>query len=125
MKYNKKGNKVQGSLLLIRHTDEGNYRIKSNALYGLALGEFEGEGQNIGWASFSGKCTYQEPDWLEPEGNHEFLVYVEDWGDPGIGLDKIWIDVDGDDGKLSLGPQAEDDWVFLDGGNIVVPHTPN
>jgi hypothetical protein len=125
MKYNKKGIKVQGSLLLIRHTEEGNYRIKSNALYGLALGEIEEVNGYVGWASFSGKCTYQEPDWIEPEGNHEFLVYVEDWGDPGSGLDKFWIDVNDDDGNLSLGPDAVNDWILLNGGNIVVPHTPN
>ena len=125
MKYTKKGNKVQGSLLLIRHTDEGNYRIKSNALYGLALGEVDEAGEFIGWASFSGKCTYEEPGWVEPEGNHEFLVYVEDWGDPGAGLDRLWIDVSDDQNYLSLGLNSENNSVLLDGGNIVVPHTPN
>jgi hypothetical protein len=125
MKYNKKGNKVQGSLLLIRHTEQGNFRIKSNALDGLALGEFDEAGKYIGWASFSGKCTYQEPDWIEPEGNHDFLVYVEDWGDPGVGLDKFWIDVSDDQDSLSLGTDAVQDWILLNGGNIVVPHTPN
>jgi hypothetical protein len=56
MKYNKKGNKVQGSLFLIRHTAEGNYQVKSNALFGLALNKFDA-GQYVGLASFSGKCT--------------------------------------------------------------------
>ena len=40
MKYNKKATKMQGSLLLIRHTADGpKYRVKCNALDGLALGE--------------------------------------------------------------------------------------
>jgi hypothetical protein len=122
MKYNKKGNKVQGSLLLIRHTGAGNYRIKSNALYGLALGEFTQNGSVIGWASFSGKCTYQVPSWDEPEGNHEFLVYVEDRGEPGAGIDKFWIEVQDDGGHLSLNTPVAGNLVTLDGGNVVVPH---
>jgi hypothetical protein len=61
MKYNKKGIKVQGNLLLIRHFGDDNiYRIRSNALYGLALGE----DKDYGWATFSGKATYLELDWL-------------------------------------------------------------
>lgn len=60
----------------------------------------------------------------EPEGNHEFLIYVEDWGDPGVGIDRFWIDVSDDGGNLSLGSDTEDDWVLLDGRNIVVPQKP-
>lgn len=42
---------VQGSLLLIRHLPDGSiYRVKSNALYGLAL---SGPEAAFGWASFS------------------------------------------------------------------------
>ena len=53
-----KNKKVQGSLLLIRHLADGTiYRVKSNALYGLAIGEME----DGGWASLSGKATYLEP----------------------------------------------------------------
>ncbi|MBW6516875.1 MAG: cadherin-like domain-containing protein, partial [ANME-2 cluster archaeon] len=38
MKYNKKGTNIQGNLLLVRHLPDGTiYRVKSNALYGLAL----------------------------------------------------------------------------------------
>jgi len=56
MKYNKKGEKVKGNLLLIRHLPDGTiYRVKSNALYGLALGESPDPA--FGWASFSGKST--------------------------------------------------------------------
>ena len=62
---------------------------------------------------------------LQPEGNHDFLVYVEDWGDPGAALDMFWIDVSDDNDNLSLGPDTPNDWVLLDGGNIMVPHTPN
>jgi hypothetical protein len=55
MKYNKKGQKVRGNLLLISHLPDGTkYRVKSNALYGLALGETTRDGETCGWASFSG-----------------------------------------------------------------------
>jgi hypothetical protein len=92
MKYNKKGEKVKGSLLLIRHLPDGSiYRVKSNALYGLALGESPDSA--FGWASSSGKSTYLEPGWSEPEGNYEFLVYVEDRNEPGTGSDRFWIEV--------------------------------
>jgi hypothetical protein len=92
MKYNKKGQKVKGSLLLIRHLPDGTvYRVKSNALYGLALGE--DPSVPFVWASFSGKSTYLQPDWEEPVGNHEFLAYVEDHNEPGTGVDRFWIEV--------------------------------
>jgi len=45
-------------------------------------------------------------------------------GDPGVGIDRFWIDVSDDGGNLSLGSDTEDDWVLLDGDNIVVPQTP-
>jgi len=118
METNKKGSNVKGSLFLVRHVaDGGTYRVKSNALYGLAVVDKT--------ASFSGKSTYQEPSWSEPVGNYEFVVYVEDNGEPGTGRDRFWIDVSDDSDHLSLGPDAQDSWVLLDGGNIVVPHTPN
>jgi hypothetical protein len=120
MKYNKKGNKVKGSLLLIRHAAPGEkYRVKSNALYGLALGE----GDGFGWASFSGKAIYMEPGWPEPEGNHTFIVYVEDHGQSG---DQIWIEVQDKDGNvigvMSLNREAVDNHVPIERGNIIVPH---
>jgi hypothetical protein len=123
MKYNKKGTNVKGSLLLIRHTAEGNYRVKSNALYGLALGE-SGD-PAFGWASFSGKTTYLEPGWSEPVGNYVFLVYVEDHGVPGAGVDRFWIEVldkQRNAATLSMARDAFDHAEGLDGGNIVVPH---
>lgn len=123
MKYNKKGAKVQGSLLLVRHLSDGTiYRVKSNALYGLSIGEDD----TYGWASFSGKATYREPEWLEPVGNHEFIVYVEDRNEPGNGADRFWIKVKGQDGKpidaMSLNDPSVDNTISLSGGNIVVPH---
>ncbi len=123
MKYNKKGQKVQGSFLLIRHLAGGEkFRVKSNALYGLALGE----GTDFGWASFSGKATYLEPGWQEPIGNHRFVVYVEDYGEPGAGLDHIWIEVLDKDSVVipvsSMERPATDHTETLEGGNIVVPH---
>jgi hypothetical protein len=118
MKYNKKATNIQGSLLLIRHLEnDAIYRVKSNVLYGLALGE--DRNVPMGWASFSGKCTYKEWDWTDPIGNYEFLVYVEDRNEPGTGVDRFWIEViDG----LALERPANESAVEIRGGNLVVPH---
>lgn len=126
MKYNKKGKKVQGSLLLIRHLADGTiYRIKSNSLYGLALGEAGGS-DKYGWASFSGKATYKEPGWPDPVGNYEFITYVEDLNEPGKGYDQFWIEVYDKDRNtvtdMSMNSPVSANTVTLDGGNIVVPH---
>jgi hypothetical protein len=125
MKYNKKATKVQGSLLLIRHLPDGSiYRLKSNALEGLALGD---EG-TYGWATFSGKATYLGQGMIEAEGNHTFIAYVEDHGQPGAGVDRFWFEVQDKDGAvvsdLSMDPAAADNAETIDGGNIVVPHRP-
>jgi hypothetical protein len=134
MKYNKKGNKVQGSALVMRHTVEavgpyclkaGNYKVKSNALYGLALGEVPEE---YGWASFAGKATYKEPN-LDTEGNHLFFIYAEDHGEQGCNQDpsdRFWVEVwDKDDMVvLTLGGDAQNDAVDIECGNIYAPHTP-
>jgi hypothetical protein len=118
MKYLKNGKNVQGNLLLIRHLEDGtSYRVKSNALYGLALGE--DSTVPMGWASFSGKATYQEPGWPEPIGNYEFTVYVEDRNEPGSGVDRLWIEVSG---GLALPRNAIDNALNIEGGNLVVPH---
>jgi hypothetical protein len=126
MKYNKKGSNVKGNLLLIRHLpDDAKYRIKSNALYGLALGKAGGS-EPYGWASFSGKATYLAPGMIEAEGNHEFTAYVEDRSQPGAGADRFWIQVRDRDGsviaELSLSPDASTNATTISGGNIVVPY---
>jgi hypothetical protein len=125
MKYNKKATNIKGSFLMIRHMPDGSiYRIKSNALYGLALGDVPAE--NFGWASFSGKATYKEPSWPDPIGNHEFVTYVEDQNEPGDGLDQIWVEVHDKDGmvivNMSMERLAHEHCVGIEGGNLVVPH---
>jgi hypothetical protein len=127
MKYNKKATNIKGNLLLVRHLQDGTiYRVKSNALNGLALGESEDDGETYGWASFSGKATYLEPGWPEPVGNHEFIVYVEDHTEPGKGLDRFWIKVKDQNRNvidlMSMADLAENNAVELNGGNIVIPH---
>ena len=68
--------------MLIRHLpDDTIYRGKNNALNGLALVVANG----FAWASFSGKNMYKEPDWPESLGDHTFMAYVEDHGEPGAG----------------------------------------
>jgi len=111
MKYNKKRTNVQGSLLVIRHTNDGVYRLKSNQV-------------GFDWATFAGKATYKEPG-EDAIGNYEFVAYVEDHATPGVGADRFWVTADrgGDaaDG-VSIAPDAVDNAVLLTGGNIVVPH---
>lgn len=120
MKYNKKGTKVQGNFLLIRHLADGTkYRVKSNALYGLAIGGDRKAGN--GWASFAGKATYLEPGWDDAMGNHEFVVYVEDHGEPGVD-DVIWLEIHDKDGNVIKTMSMSTPGVTLEGGNIVVPH---
>jgi hypothetical protein len=121
MKYNRRGKKVQGNLLIIRHgTDGTHHRLKSNALDGLALSE----GGDFAWASFTGKATYAAPGWAEPVGNYAFRAYVEDWGEPGTGVDTFWIETRDKDGllvsALSMSTPAEDNAETINGGNVRV-----
>jgi hypothetical protein len=125
MKYNKKGKNLQGNLVVIRHLPDGSiYRLKSNALDGLALGE--DRSVPMGWASVTGKATYLGPSMLEPEGNHAFTLYVEDRDDPGTGPDRFWVEVLDGGGEVAEGLSIDGDpgdmAVDLGGGNIVVPH---
>jgi hypothetical protein len=126
MKYGKNGKNVKGNLLLIRHLADGQkYRIKSNALSGLAVGTSDDSGA-YGWASFSGKATYLEPGMSEPVGNHGFTVYVEDRNEPGSGADRFWITARDQSGSvipgMSLSEPAPGNTVSIQGGNIVAPH---
>jgi hypothetical protein len=122
MKYNGKGNNVRGSLLLIRKQPDGtSYRIRSNAVTGMALGD----GGTFGWTSFDGRSTYQEPGWAEPLGNYEFLVYAEDRGQSGAGADRFWIQLKDKDGNpvaaASMQDGAPANATVISAGNIVVP----
>ena len=127
MKYNKNHTNIRGSFLLIRHIDgapegEDKWRVKSNALEGLALGAEA----DFSWAVFTGKATFKAPG-VDTEGNHSFTVYVEDRGEPGAGADRLWLETMDKDNAviedLSLGDPAASNAVTLDGGNIVVPHS--
>lgn len=114
MTYTKKGTSPKGALLLVRHTAAGDYEVRSNALYGLALADAS--------ASFSGKATYREPGWEARLGNREFTVYVEDHGATG---DRFWIQVR--DGErvpipaMSLALPGVDNAVALREGEIFAP----
>jgi hypothetical protein len=120
MKYNKSGTNLQGSLLVIRHHQDGTIsRIKSNALGGLAL-------QNIGGcgiATLSGKATYMTWDSrlgaYANSGGNAFSVYVEDCNNPGSGGDSFWVR---SVGNLALPMPAPSNKVQIGGGNIAVVH---
>jgi VCBS repeat-containing protein len=150
MKYNKKRTNVQGSLLLQRHTVDaacegaGKYRVKSNQLDGLSIGDGTDADGDYGWAAFSGKSVFREPGDEEGEGNHPFLVYVEDHADEGgnqAPADEFWIRVEDKDGVVVLevrpdpdpdpdapsdpaGPNTatDGDDTPIHNGNIIVPH---
>ena len=141
MKYNKKKTNVQGSLLLQRHTVDANcegagkYRVKSNALDGLSIGDATDANGDYGWAAFGGKSVLNEPG-IDGSGNHPFLVYVEDHDDQGCNQDPsddFWIQVKDKDGLVVLevnGPDsdpagedgADGDDEAIQCGNIIVPH---
>jgi hypothetical protein len=126
MKYNKNLTSIKGNLLLIRHRSDGSiYRIKSNSISGLAVGEDNVNG--FGWATFSGKATYIEPGWTDAVGNHSFNVYVEDRNEPGTGNDRVWIQTSDKNGiqieSMSMPEPAANNTVLLGGGNIVSPHS--
>ena len=143
VKYNNgKKKKPQGSLLLMRHTvdaacnDAGNYKVKSNALDGLSIGDGTDADGDYGWAALSGKSTFREPG-LDNEGNHPFLMYIEDHDEQGCNqdpTDEFWIEVKDKDGNVVLevngpgsdpaGPDAatDGDDEPIECGNIIVPH---
>ncbi len=139
MKYNKNRRNLQGSLLLMRHTETGEtYKVKSNQLDGLSIGSGTDANGDYGWATISGKSTFREPG-LETEGNHPFIVYVEDHGEQGCGqdpADEFWIEVRNRDGSIVLevnGPGSDPaganaatdgDDEPIECGNIIVPHNP-
>jgi hypothetical protein len=118
--------RVKGNLLVIQHMPNGSiYRLKSQDVKGLAIRSLANDGD---WASFAGKATYLEPGWLEPVGNHRFIVYVEDHGQPDVGNDRFWIQVKDKDGNpvdLSMDFPAKTNSVLLEGGHIIFPHQGN
>ena len=137
MKYNKKQTRIQGGMLLMRHTITGEtYKVKSNALNGLSIGEGEDGAGGYGWAAFSGKSTVREPG-IDTEGNHTFLIYIEDHGERGCNqnpADEFWIEVKERNGAVVLelngldadpagsGAATDGDDEPIECGNIFVPH---
>jgi hypothetical protein len=117
-KYHKKRGEAQGSLLVIRHTTDGIYRLKSNQIDSLAVGS----GTSFSWASFRGTATYREPG-DDAVGNYQFVVYVEDHATPGAGSDRFWVTAERASelaGGLAMDAPAADAARTLTGGNLVV-----
>jgi hypothetical protein len=118
---------IHGQLLLIRHAAEGPlYALKAKGLFGLAIGAFDAGDATVGWASIVGKAAYMEPGWASPLDDCTFIMYVEDWNEPGKGHDQVWLEVHDPDGVViaatSMALPAVDNTETLAGGNIVVPH---
>jgi len=105
-KYLKNG-RIQGSLLYIEHAAAGRIVLKSNAMQSLVV-----VGNS---AVIIGKAT------LNGVGNYEFRATVVDNGEPGT-ADRFGLQIRDRNGalvtSLTFAP------VVIDGGNIVVPHTP-
>ena len=117
-----KGGTAQGNLLVIRHATNGLYRLKGNAITGLSIGQGTDGTNTFGWASATGKGTYQEPTWPDAVGNYGFTVYMEDRNEPGTGIDRFWLSVTGGS-PLTMSPPATNNAVAITGGNIAIPHT--
>ena len=123
-KYNKSGSNPQGNVLVVRHLADGTiYRMKSNALDGLALSP---AASAYGYASFTGKATFLEPRATTALGNYSFTGYVEDRAEPGANADRFWLSLRSPAGEvvapLSLGGTADANAAVLSGGNVSVPH---
>jgi alpha-tubulin suppressor-like RCC1 family protein len=127
-KTNTKGSSTttQGSIFAVRHHANGRKsRFESNSLNSaVALGE--DLTVPMGWAVLSGKSTYTTWDAATSAevtlGGQAFTVYVEDRGEPGAGVDRVWM---GGPGVLTLAgtlTTARTSAVTLTGGNVAVPH---
>jgi hypothetical protein len=122
--FGKDGRSVMGNVLLVRHLSDGTlYRLKSDDLEGLAVGETGA----FSWAAFRGTATYLEPGMRNAVGELTFTAYVEDRGEPGAGIDRFSIETRDNSGNvlpsLTIGTDVAGDAVSIDGGNIAVPHT--
>src|SRR5207244_7730455 len=75
---------VQGSLLVIFHISDGNWKLKSNAFGALQQAR---DPSGFWSATMSGKATLAAPVTLGCGdvkcGNYSFTVYVEDRAEPG------------------------------------------
>ena len=109
---------VSGSLLVIRHTADGHLvRIKSTSLANLVIQEANG----CRVASFSGTGRYRGWD----AGLKKFVVnnaaafsfHASDCGEPGKGVDSIWLSGTGD---LVMTAPASAHLVQIGGGNIAM-----
>lgn len=67
----------------------------------MALGTGNNGGE-FGFASFSGKTTYMEPEVDGNVGNHTFVAYVEDHGEPGAGTDRFWLEIRDGNGDIVM-----------------------
>jgi hypothetical protein len=135
--YNKKGKNLRGSLVVIGNNSSSGdtYRIKSTALYDLALVEDEVSIPHD-VASFSGKCTYIGPDVVdeygEPQnvGGQEFVVYLIDYdtGETTVSSprDEFWFTVLGREFTLDSNHDniANEMMTIDEGGDIIIPDRP-
>jgi hypothetical protein len=136
--YNKKGKNLRGSLVVIRELSGGGiYRIKSNALYDLAVDSDSDAKGGFDRATFSGRCTYIGPDVLDTYGDpqnvggQEFIVYLEDYdfnGGASSEADEFWFTVLGREFTLDFNSDnraGSGEIMEIDpGGDIIIPDRP-
>jgi hypothetical protein len=117
---------TQGSIFAVRHHANGRKsRLESN-LQNTAVAVGEDGTVPMGWAVISGKASYTTWDAAKSSdvttGGQSFTIYVEDRGEPGVGVDRVWM---GGPGVLTLPgtlATAKTSAVTLTGGNVAVPH---
>ena len=126
LKYKKNGSGAKGSIVVVRqHANGTRSELVSNALSSdVALGE--DPSVPMGWAAMSGKATYTTWNATTKSyvtvGGQEFVLYVEDRNDPGVGPDRAWV---GGPGAIKLPgtpATARANAVPLTGGNVSAPH---
>ena len=129
MKYKTNGKgttATQGNVFAVRHHANGRKsRFESNVLNSAAAIGVDAT-VPMGWAVLSGKSTYTTWDAATRSyvttGGQAFTLYVEDRGDPGGGIDRVWM---GGPGALALTgtlATAGGNAATLTGGNVSVPH---
>lgn len=123
----KKLNKnIKGSVLTVIHTATGPYVIKTNSFTGLSNVR-GGTSPEWWYTTMTGKATYGVPDgqvnpYCTPGvlkcGNFTVIMYAEDHGEPGAGIDTYKVKLIAPNGKALFDMPLQ----TISGGNVEVPH---
>lgn len=117
------GRATRGGVAMTRTLPDGSQHVlRSNALHDLWTSDPQ---DPIRVATVTGRATYLDPAIGEAEGNHRFVLWVDDASSSGGGPDRAWIRVVDASGRaidaLSL-PLAAFDHAATISGDVVVSH---